>query len=99
MNICGLLIHCMPGRVEEISKAVAALPGAEVHLETPDARLVVTVEDSKASQAGEQILAIHRLPGVVSAALTYHHFEDQGSAEAADAQASRDASAQMGERP
>jgi nitrate reductase NapD len=76
MNICGVLIHCAPGAIEGIEQALAGLPGTEVHQRAPGGRLIVTVEDAADTTASETILAIHRLPGVISAALTYHSFED-----------------------
>lgn len=83
MNICGVLVHCAPGTVDRISGELSAMAGVEIHLRAPDDRLVVTVEDTSDSVAGDAILAIHRVPGVISAALTYHHFEDADAASAA----------------
>ncbi len=80
MNICGLLIHAQPARHNEVRAALEAMAGVEVHSITEDGRLVVTVEDGPGVDTGDQVLAIHRLPGVIAAALVYHHFEaDQES--------------------
>ncbi len=76
MNICGVLIHCAPGTIGDIERALAGLPGVEVHQRAPGDRLIVTAEDAGGTTASETILAMHRLPGVISAALTYHSFED-----------------------
>jgi nitrate reductase NapD len=75
MNICGILIHASPGRMAEVREAIAQAAGAEIHAATDDGRLIVTVEDHEAAVAGETVLALHRLPGVLSAAIVYHHFE------------------------
>ena len=75
MNICGVLIHCAPGTVDDIEATLAATPGVEVHLRAPGDRLIVTAEDDGDIKASEMILAMHRLPGVISASLTYHSFE------------------------
>ncbi len=87
MNICGVLVHCAPDTTDAIAERLAKLPGVEVHLKAPDARLVITVEDTGKSSAGDQILEVHRMPGVISAALTYHHFEELGATPAASANA------------
>ena len=83
MNICGVLVHCGPNQIDRIDAELARMPGVEVHMRAPGDRLIVTVEDTEVTQAGDALLAIHRLPGVVSAALTYHHFEDAEPASAA----------------
>ena len=75
MNICGVLVHAQPGRAAEIADALNALPNAEVHQITDDNRLIVTVEEADDRTAGDTVLAMHRIQGVLSAALVYHHFE------------------------
>ena len=77
MNICGILVHCAPGAMDRVANAMADLEGVEVHMRTEDDRIIATVEDVGDVQAGDQILNVHRLDGVIAAALTYHHFEDE----------------------
>ncbi|WP_068088132.1 chaperone NapD [Polycladidibacter stylochi] len=77
MNICGVLVNCMPGKTLEMSETLSSLDGVEVHhVEEKAHQLIVTVEDTPTTKADEQVLAIHRTPGVVSAGLTYHSFEE-----------------------
>ncbi|MEM0948041.1 MAG: chaperone NapD [Pseudomonadota bacterium] len=80
MNICGCLIHVAPNRVEEAAAAMVATKGAEVHAHSADGRFVVVVEDTIDRFASETIMDLHQIPGVVSLALTYHHFEDPSHA-------------------
>lgn len=75
MNICGVLVHAIPSRLEEVVIEMSALDGVEVHERAPDGRIVVTVEDVPGSLALESLGRIHRLGGVVAAALVYHQFE------------------------
>ncbi|PRY25171.1 periplasmic nitrate reductase chaperone NapD [Aliiruegeria haliotis] len=83
MNICGCLVHAAPDMVESVARAASAMDGVEIHARTDDGRLVVVVEDVEGSLASETIMAMHQIPGVVSLALTYHHFEDlQGGEDA-----------------
>lgn len=85
-NICSLVVHLAPARADEAARAVAALPGVEIHARTADSRLVVTAVDQPETRAFDQIAEIHRTPGVVSASLVYHAFEaDESSARAAQA--------------
>ncbi|MGD9671733.1 MAG: chaperone NapD [Hyphomicrobiaceae bacterium] len=84
MNICGVLVHAMPSRIEEVSQALAFLDGVEVHQVAEGGRIVVTLEDTPTSSAVDQLASVHRIEGVVAAALVYHHFEPASkSAEAA----------------
>ncbi len=76
MNICGCLIHVPPKSADVTRKRIDAVDGAEVHAATDDGRLIVVVEDTHARLASETIMDLHQIPGVISVALTYHHFED-----------------------
>ncbi len=75
MNICGVLVHAQPSEVDRIAAALAGLPGVELHGQADAGRLIVTVEDTAQTSAVDGLTQIHALPGVVSAALVYHHFE------------------------
>ncbi|TRD23246.1 chaperone NapD [Palleronia caenipelagi] len=76
MNICGCLVHAAPGTVTETRARLEAMPGAEVHAESEDGRLVVVVEDMDDRKASDTIMEMHQIPGVLSVTLNYHHFED-----------------------
>ena len=80
MNICGLVVHARPEQGDRLCAAIEDLPGAEVHARAPDGRLVVTVEDHGEACAGDTVLRLHRLPGVLSAAIVYHSFEPEAAA-------------------
>ena len=75
MNICGCLVLAMPERTAEVAAAISRVEGCEVHGHE-NGRVVVTVEDTADSQASEQIMALHQIPGVITLTLTYHHFEE-----------------------
>lgn len=83
-NICGVLVHAMPDRVEAVRSALTAIAGLEVHEMLEDGRIVVTLEDRPGSPAIDQLAEIHRTSGVVAAALVYHHFEPGSSPAAAE---------------
>ncbi|MCL2713324.1 MAG: chaperone NapD [Alphaproteobacteria bacterium] len=75
MNICGVLVHIVPDQTEAVAAAISSIPGAEVHEIQDHGRLIVTVEDTAEAAAIDGLSSIHKLPGVVAAALVYHHFE------------------------
>jgi nitrate reductase NapD len=80
MNICGVLVHAVPAEAGEVAAALVRLPGVELHAQAQAGRLVVTVEDTAGTSAVDGLAQIHALPGVVSAALVYHHFEPDSDA-------------------
>jgi nitrate reductase NapD len=83
-NICGVLVHCYPERAEDVRGRIAAMAGAEVHHATADGRLIVTLEDTAETWASDTLARISGLPGVVAAALAYHHCGTEIHAEEAD---------------
>jgi len=76
MNICGVLIHANPQKFDGVVASLRELRGVEIHMSVEDsARVVVTIEDTPQVAAIDSLTAIHKLEGVVSAALIYHNFE------------------------
>ncbi len=84
-NICSLVVHLAPARATAAERAIAALPGVEIHARADNCRLIVTAVDGPQTKAIDQIAAIHRTPGVVSAALVFHAFDSAADAETAAA--------------
>lgn len=74
--ICGVLIHAVPGTAEELVTELGEIPGTEIHHQTEDGRLIVTVESDDRKQAGDVLIQIQSLSGVAAASLVYNHFED-----------------------
>ena len=77
MNVCGILVHAFPDRVADVAAALGQIPGVELHGEAVGGRLIVTIEDTETTAASDGLTRIQALPGVVSAALVYHHFEPE----------------------
>ena len=75
MNICGVLVHAHPKKIDAVADALSAIPGLEIHARGERGRLVVTLEDTEGSKALSGMEDIHRTPGVVAASLVYHQFE------------------------
>ena len=73
VNIASAIVHALPGRMASLRAQLGRLPGLEIHAETPDGRFVVTVEDTPQANAGETLLALHRIEDVLAAALVSHY--------------------------
>ena len=72
-NICGVLVHVRPEKLEQVLAELANLPGTDVHQSAADGRVVVTVEDVPGQWAGNTLTDINNIKGVLSAALVFHH--------------------------
>ena len=75
VNIAGVLVHARADALDSVREGLAGLPGVDLHQTMEGGRLVVTIEDVEGHSAADTILAVHRIPGVIAAALVYHHFE------------------------
>ena len=74
-NICGVLVHARPDDRHGTAARLEALPGVEVHVIGDDGKLILTVEDAADTWAGKTIEQFIQVPGVLSVALAYHHFD------------------------
>ncbi len=72
MNISGVLVSARPEKIDQVKQALEKLDGVEVHLQTDDGQLIVTVEEMRGA---DSMLAIHRTDGIIAASLVYHNFE------------------------
>ena len=77
LHIASLVVHAAPARMEEASRVIASMPGAQIHASSPSGKLVVTLE----AASGDDILAavgrIQRTDGVLSAALVYQYADSR----------------------
>jgi nitrate reductase NapD len=76
INVCGIVVHLAPERAQMALEGLAALPGVEIVGQTEEGRIALTAIDTAETLALDQLTAMHRLPGVVSASLAYHAFEE-----------------------
>lgn len=76
LNVCGIVVHANPDRVEAVVEAIRTLPGVDIHGEVDGGRLIVTAIDTEGALAVDQLTAMHRIPGVVAAALAYHEVDE-----------------------
>lgn len=73
VEIASAIISAIPGRHGPLRERLMAMPGVEVHAQTPDGRFIVTVEDTQEATAGDTLLALHRIDDVLAAALVSHY--------------------------
>ena len=76
MNISGVLVKAYPENLVTIEEALATMAGVEVHGNNEDGRIVITVEDKSANNISDTLVQIQDVPGVLSAAMIYHQFEE-----------------------
>ena len=76
MNISGVLVHAYPEKVAAVSRRLEAMQGIEVHASTDEGKIVVTVEQADDGSLADTVLNLQDMPGVLSASMIYHHFED-----------------------
>ncbi len=72
-SICGVLVHARPEQAEAVQQRLLALPGVEIHAVTEDGRVIVTVEGDETFGAGDTLIQMQNLDGVLSAALVYQY--------------------------
>lgn len=79
-HISSLVVHVRPERAAALSARIAQFPGTEMQACDVPGKLIVTLETESTAEIVERLNAIHDLPGVISAALIYHHWESAGGA-------------------
>ncbi|HFD78993.1 MAG TPA: glutamate synthase [Gammaproteobacteria bacterium] len=82
MNISGVVVRTFPRDIDTVTRALSEFDGVEVHGANEDGRLVVTVEQRDERGTADLLVRMQDVPGVLSASMIYHHFEDLGQQEA-----------------
>jgi len=76
MNISGVLVRVYPEKIASVGESLVAMQGVEVHGNSDDGRIVVTVEQDDANQMSDVLTNMQTIPGVLAASMIYHQFED-----------------------
>jgi len=76
MNISGVLVRVYPEQITSVGESLVAMQGVEVHGNSDDGRIVVTVEQDDANQMSDVLTNMQTIPGVLAASMVYHQFED-----------------------
>lgn len=75
LHITSLVLHALPRHLDRVSRAIAAVPGAELHASGPTGKMVVTLEAASARQIMDRVAELQAIDGVISAVLVYQHAE------------------------
>jgi nitrate reductase NapD len=75
VNISSFILLVRPDAIPTLTTRLAELPGIELHAQSPDGKLIVTLECEDDSTTNDTFALISRLEGVLSVSLVYHQFE------------------------
>ena len=76
MNISGVLVHAYPQKSAPVTRRLESMDGFEVHANTDEGKIVVTIEKSDDNSIADAMLKLQDIPGVLNASMVYHQFED-----------------------
>ena len=83
MNISSAIVYAYPQRADSVRTSLRGLPGLEIHHEGADGRFIVTIEDGHGVSVADIVMQLHRLDGVLSAAMVYQYSDDEPQPEGA----------------
>ncbi len=76
-----MVVHARPEHLASVKKSIEHLPGAEIHGESDNGKLVVVLETQNQAYITDVIEKINNLEQVLSTALVYHQIEQLDSLE------------------
>ncbi len=79
-HISGVLVHARRDKIAEVTDTISSLPGTETHIVTDEGRLVVTIEDRQ-ERAGDTLLELQGIDGVLSASMVYTELVEDSETE------------------
>jgi len=77
IHISGIVVHAAPQKIEAVRTQLENIPGVEVHGASELGKMVVTMEKANDQETADTFGEISKLPGVLSTAMVYHHFEPE----------------------
>ncbi len=76
MNISGVVVFTYPEHSEQVRENLLEQDGVEVHAIGEKGQIVVTVEQESDQTMADTVLGFTHIPGVLSASMVYHHFDE-----------------------
>lgn len=76
MNISSAILHIASPRLDEVCVALQNIAGVEIHAQSPEGKVVVTIENGDTKTAADSYAAMNAIPGVVSVAMVYQYSDD-----------------------
>jgi periplasmic nitrate reductase NapD len=83
VNISSAIVYALPQCADSVRVSLRELPGLEIHHEGNDGRFIVTIEDGHGVSVADTVMQLHRLDGVLSAAMVYQYSDDDTQREEA----------------
>lgn len=80
-HISSAVVAVLPGRIPEVTEAIARMNGPEVRA-SENGRIIIVLEGSSSGELGDLLTAIGNLDGVIAANMVFEHVEDQRGTEA-----------------
>ena len=74
-HIAGVLVQAHPEHITQVRNRLADIVGLEVHMVSPDGRIVVTVEGEGRKCVADALFSLNAMRDVLSANLVYEHSE------------------------
>jgi len=71
LHISSLVVHSTPKRLPQVERAIAGIPGAQVHASSAAGKIIVTLEARSLDEMSVKVAGIQHTEGVLSAALVY----------------------------
>lgn len=76
MEISSMILRARPEDFDRVRAQLAAIPGVEVHGESGEGKIVVTVEDGEGYRVEDSITMLHEVDGVMAVALVYEYCDN-----------------------
>lgn len=76
MEVSSMILRTRPERLAQVRGQLLGIPGVEVHGDTGDGRLVVTVEDGEGYRVSDSITRLHEVDGVMAISLVYEYCDN-----------------------
>ena len=70
-NICGVMIHAVADKRLQVENFLSQSQGVEVHANSDEGKLVVTVESEDNRYVADTIMSFKDIDGVLSASMIY----------------------------
>ena len=80
-HIVSCVVHARPEALDAVLPSLERMRGVEVTAQSATGKIVVTLEADSQDAVLGQVSAMRDLPGVLSAALVFHHAEPLSQAE------------------
>jgi nitrate reductase NapD len=79
LHLTSLAVQVRPDRLADVASSIASLPGAEIHGQAPEGKLVVVLETADDATVMARLSAIRDLEGVLGAHLVFHRIIEEAA--------------------